>query len=394
MAGGLDLRRPERTPSGHRHRRRRPQAVPLPRAVARAPRPGEIRADDPLRAALPKLRRRVAKELGTPGPSRDRVLACALRLLDVGLFRVGGEEYADEDSGIGLATVRREHVSFETGRCVFDYPAKGGVRASTIRDPPARSSSALWAAARGRAELLAYRKGRQVGGIRATTSAPTSRSSSATSSARRTSAPGTQPCWPRPRSPARNAGASKTARKRAITRRSSEVATCSATRPRSPAARTSIRACSTAFGPAGRLPARLSGSAVSTPSMVGAAAGSNVPCSTCSRGTSTPAASIATRLLAAAQQAVRENCRRSGHGGGGESSHSSRAEAHDALGRGLPDRLERSAHALRPSWSIRSSRSSSCPLGIPALVRLLDQQVDVLDDLLRVKIVASSRFRS
>ena len=43
---------------------------------------------------LPKLRRRVAGDLTGDEPSRERVLACAVRLLDVGLFRIGGEEWS------------------------------------------------------------------------------------------------------------------------------------------------------------------------------------------------------------------------------------------------------------------------------------------------------------
>jgi DNA topoisomerase I len=48
-------------------------------------------------AHLPRLRRRVARDPGTEGLTRDRVLALAARLLDRGLFRVGGEEYASGD---------------------------------------------------------------------------------------------------------------------------------------------------------------------------------------------------------------------------------------------------------------------------------------------------------
>jgi len=78
-------------------------------------------------AALPVLRRGVARDLRARGLGRDRVLACAVRLLDVGLFRVGGEEYAEE-GGLGLATLRRRHVTVRNGVMRFDYPAKSGVR--------------------------------------------------------------------------------------------------------------------------------------------------------------------------------------------------------------------------------------------------------------------------
>ncbi|RDJ92942.1 hypothetical protein B4Q13_25320, partial [Lacticaseibacillus rhamnosus] len=65
-----------------------------------------------------EIRRMLTKGMGRAGISqvdiertRDRVLACAVRLLDVGLFRVGSEEHAAEEGGLGLATIRKEHVT-------------------------------------------------------------------------------------------------------------------------------------------------------------------------------------------------------------------------------------------------------------------------------------------
>jgi DNA topoisomerase-1 len=78
--------------------------------------------------ALPRMRRRVAADLKREELDRDRVLACALRLLDRGLFRVGGEDYAQENETYGLATLHRRHVSVQNGEIVFDYTAKGGQR--------------------------------------------------------------------------------------------------------------------------------------------------------------------------------------------------------------------------------------------------------------------------
>ncbi len=117
--------------------------------------------------SLPRLRRKLAHELDSPEPARERVLACAVRLLDVGLFRIGGEEYASDDSGIGLATMRREHVSFDNGAALFDYPAKGGVRrVHTITDAPAVELVRALRRRRGGPEgLLAYRNGRHWVGV-------------------------------------------------------------------------------------------------------------------------------------------------------------------------------------------------------------------------------------
>ena len=57
------------------------------------------------------------------------MLACAVRLLEIGFFRIGSEEYAVENESYGLATMRKEHVTIEDdGLMVFDYPAKSGQR--------------------------------------------------------------------------------------------------------------------------------------------------------------------------------------------------------------------------------------------------------------------------
>ncbi len=78
---------------------------------------------------LPELRAAAARDLQRPELDRTRVLACAVRLLDVGFFRVGGEEYAAQNGSFGLATLERRHVRLaREGRIVFDYPAKSGKR--------------------------------------------------------------------------------------------------------------------------------------------------------------------------------------------------------------------------------------------------------------------------
>ncbi len=111
---------------------------------------------------LPRLRQAVSADLKGRDPTRERVLACAVRLLDRGLFRIGSEQYADEDGGYGLATLRREHVAFDNGSILFDYPAKSGVRrVQSVQD--ADCGALLQALKRRRAgeELLAYRNGRR-----------------------------------------------------------------------------------------------------------------------------------------------------------------------------------------------------------------------------------------
>lgn len=111
---------------------------------------------------LPAMRRRWARDLRRSDLERDRVLAAAARLLDLGLFRVGGEEYAEEHSTYGLATLLREHVTPDGGKLVFDYTAKAGLRRQEVVDDA--KVAAVVAALRDRddanPELFAY----QVGG--------------------------------------------------------------------------------------------------------------------------------------------------------------------------------------------------------------------------------------
>src|ERR671934_2268073 len=74
--------------------------------------------------ALPRLRRRVAKDLKRPEMSRERVLACALRLLDRGFFRIGSEDYAEENDTYGIATMQKRHVTVAGDEVTFDYESK------------------------------------------------------------------------------------------------------------------------------------------------------------------------------------------------------------------------------------------------------------------------------
>jgi DNA topoisomerase I len=111
--------------------------------------------------ALPGLRRHVKRDIGAEGMPRTRALATAVRLLDLGFFRIGGEEYAEANESFGLATVRREHVSRQGKELVFDFPAKSGQRrVQSIRDRAAIAAIEAMRRRRGGPEdLLAYKQG-------------------------------------------------------------------------------------------------------------------------------------------------------------------------------------------------------------------------------------------
>ncbi|MFY1693545.1 DNA topoisomerase IB [Plantactinospora sp. WMMB782] len=79
-------------------------------------------------ARLPVLRERVRDDLAGRGLRRPRVLATVARLLDMGAFRIGSDQYAAGDvPTYGVATLRPEHTRTRQGAVVFEFPAKGGI---------------------------------------------------------------------------------------------------------------------------------------------------------------------------------------------------------------------------------------------------------------------------
>lgn len=109
---------------------------------------------------LPAVRRRLEANLGTSGLTRERVLSAAVRLLDLGFFRIGSDEYAEANHTYGLATLLKEHVSVSRDLVLtFDYPAKHGKqRIQTVADANVGEViSALKRRRGGGEELLAFR---------------------------------------------------------------------------------------------------------------------------------------------------------------------------------------------------------------------------------------------
>jgi DNA topoisomerase-1 len=113
-------------------------------------------------ARLPRARRVVAEYLARPGMPQERALGAAFRLLDLGLFRIGGEAYAEDNGSYGLATIEKQHVHFENGSIVFEYPAKWGQeRLVAVADDEVRAAvRELHRRRGGGPQLLAYREGR------------------------------------------------------------------------------------------------------------------------------------------------------------------------------------------------------------------------------------------
>ena len=109
--------------------------------------------------SLPRLRRRVAKDLRGEELTRQRVLACVVRLLDLGFFRIGSEDYAERNESYGLTTMLKRHVSLRGDSLVFDYTAKSGLRrVQEIRDEQVLEViTALKRRRGGGAQLFAHR---------------------------------------------------------------------------------------------------------------------------------------------------------------------------------------------------------------------------------------------
>jgi DNA topoisomerase-1 len=111
--------------------------------------------------ALPKLRKQVDADLALEGMPRERALACATRLLDRGFFRIGSEDYAEENDTYGVATIEKRHVTVDGDQVEFDYESKGGQRRlQVIGDPAVAEVARLLKRRRGGGEhLLAYKDG-------------------------------------------------------------------------------------------------------------------------------------------------------------------------------------------------------------------------------------------
>jgi len=76
--------------------------------------------------ALPRLRRRIARDLRRRGLPREKVLALVISLLEATLIRVGNEEYARDNGSFGLSTLRDRHVKGTSGGLRFSFTGKSG----------------------------------------------------------------------------------------------------------------------------------------------------------------------------------------------------------------------------------------------------------------------------
>jgi DNA topoisomerase I len=85
--------------------------------------------------ALPALREAMALHFDQDEFDRERVSAIALRVIELGWFRVGSERYV-RDGTFGVTTLLRRHVDVRGRRIRLSFPAKHGIRVRTeLVDP-------------------------------------------------------------------------------------------------------------------------------------------------------------------------------------------------------------------------------------------------------------------
>ena len=111
---------------------------------------------------LGKARELVLGDLGREGMPLERACAAAVRLLDLGYFRIGNDVYADANGSFGLTTLERRHVRRRQDRLVFTFIGKSGVE-HRVEIDDVTVVDAIEIMRRRRSEdrrLLSYRNGR------------------------------------------------------------------------------------------------------------------------------------------------------------------------------------------------------------------------------------------
>jgi DNA topoisomerase-1 len=80
---------------------------------------------------LPELRAALAADLDKDGLDRERVCAIALRLINLGWFRVGNERYAKESHTYGVTTLTRRHIVVRKNRISLAFRGKHNIQVRT-----------------------------------------------------------------------------------------------------------------------------------------------------------------------------------------------------------------------------------------------------------------------
>ncbi|MFD0866749.1 DNA topoisomerase IB [Tessaracoccus lubricantis] len=108
---------------------------------------------------LPSARRRISADLAKDGMPLERACATAVRLLDIGYFRIGNDAYTDAHGSFGLTTLERQHVRRRGSDLVFSFVGKSGIAHTiAVDDTPAITAlEKLRSRSSGSKRLLAYK---------------------------------------------------------------------------------------------------------------------------------------------------------------------------------------------------------------------------------------------
>lgn len=88
-----------------------------------------------LAETLPTARGRVTRDLHLDAFERDRILAAAFRIIDVGSLRIGSEDYLHANGSRGLTTLLCRHARIDGDEVTLTFPAKSGQKwISTVAD--------------------------------------------------------------------------------------------------------------------------------------------------------------------------------------------------------------------------------------------------------------------
>jgi DNA topoisomerase-1 len=80
---------------------------------------------------LPDLRKAMTDHMEEEGLGFERVCAVAVRLINLGWFRVGHDRYAKTSRTFGITTLTKRHVSVRGSRIVFRFRGKGNAHVHT-----------------------------------------------------------------------------------------------------------------------------------------------------------------------------------------------------------------------------------------------------------------------